>query len=177
MIVFCISGCAWGDRRPFLTYTPLLPSQPKNNIALKILTFDDKRTIKDTVGYSRNGAGMRCAKVIPQNSVTEWVTNALKAELTNVGYSISDQETTLNVIGGEVFDVFCDAALTYDGSIGIKVVLKRDDKVVLEKDYSAKKSSVNFVATEKGFAKMLEITLQKTLKQVVNDINKELSKQ
>lgn len=179
MIIFLVSGCCWGNRRPLLTYSPVLAPQPKNNIALKITTFEDKRTIKDIVGSLRDvTSGIRCGKVIPQNSVTEWITDALKAELTNAGYTISNQESTLDVISGEVFSVFCDAAFTYDGSIGIKVMLKRNDKVVLEKQYSAKKSRVgNYAMTGRAFAKTLEMTLQDTLKQVVNDLNKELLSQ
>lgn len=123
-------------------------------------------------------AGMRCAKVIPQNGVTEWVTNALKAELTNAGYSISNQENTPNVIGGEVFDVFCDPSLTYDGSIGIKIMLKRNNKLILEKQYAVKKSRCDlFGRIGKAISKTLETTLQDTLKQAVGDINKELLKQ
>lgn len=178
MIIFFISGCAWGDRRPFLTYAPILTPQQKNNITLKIVTFSDKRTIKDTIGYSRNAYGMRCAKFIPQNSVTEWVTNALKSELTNAGYSITSQETTPNVIEGEVFDIFCDVSFAYEGSVGIKVVLTQSGKVVLDKQYSSKKNGgVNWAATETTFAKTLEMTLQDTLRQAVFDINKELLKQ
>lgn len=173
-----ISGCAWGNRQILLSYSPVSSPQPQNNISLRIVPFGDKRTIKDTVGYSRNAYGMRCAKIIPQNSVSEWVTNALKAELTNMGYSISEQEVTSNVIEGDVFDVFCDTYFTYDGSIGIKVVLKRDGKIALEKQYSAKKSGgVNWAATGKTFAKTLEMTLQDALRQAVFDINKELLKQ
>lgn len=176
MIALFISGCAFGDRRTFLTYAPVLTSQPKNNITLKILPFEDKRTIKDTVGYSRNGYGMRCAKVIPENSVTEWIANALKSELTNAGYSISEEATT-NMIEGEVFDVFCDTYMTYDGRINIKVVLKRDGKVAFDRGYSSHKSGgVNWAATAKTFAKTLEMNLQETIRQVVFDINKELLK-
>ncbi len=178
MIIFFVSGCCFGNRRPLLTYSPVLAPQPKNSIALKITAFEDKRTIKDIVGSLRDvTSGFRFGKVIPQNSVTEWITDALKAELTNAGYSISDQENTPNVIEGEVFGVFCDAAFTYDGSIGIKVTLKRNDKVVLEKQYSAKKSRIgNYAMTGRAFAKTLEMTLQETLKQAVSDINKELLK-
>lgn len=178
MIVFFISGCAWGDRRPFLTYAPILTPQQKNNIALKIVTFVDKRPIKDTIGYSRNGFGMRCAKFIPQNSVAEWVTNALKTELTNAGYSVTNQEYAPNIIEGEVFDIFCDVSFAYEGSVGIRVVLKESNKVVLDKQYSSKKNGgVNWAATETTFAKTLEVVLQDTLRQVVFDINEELLRQ
>jgi len=178
IIIGFISGCAWGDRRVILTYAPITTPQPKKNITLKVAEFDDKRTIKDTVGYSRNAYGMRCAKVIPENSVTTWVTNALKAELINAGYTVSNEGSEPNLIKGVVFDVFCDTYFTYDGRIGIAVTLLQEGKVVFDKTYSASKSGgVNWAATSKSYAKTLELTLQDALRQVIYDINKELVKQ
>ncbi len=174
--IFFLSGCAFGTRRPLLIYTPVSVHQPKNNIEVKVNSFEDKRTITDTVGYSRNGYGMRCAKVVPENSVTDWVTNALKAELTNAGYAVSDNENTANVIEGKAFDIFCDTFVTYEGRISLKLILKKNGTVVLEKDYSATKSGgLNWAATPASFAKTLEMTLQEVLKQALPDINKELS--
>src|SRR5580704_4397437 len=122
-----ISGCAWGDRHPMLTYSPVANVQNKNNIVVKIVNFDDKRPVTNTVGYSRNAWGMRCAKVVPQNNVADWVTNALKAELERSGYTVaSGQDSSSNVISGEVYQVFCDTYMDYQGSIGIKVTLQQD---------------------------------------------------
>ena len=172
-----VSGCAWGDRVIRLSYLPVSSPQPKNNIVVKVNNFEDKRTITDTVGYSRNAYGMRCAKVIPENSVSEWVTNALKAELINLGYTISDEKTATNVINGVVFDVFCDTYFTYDGRIGIKVVLEKNGKITLVRNYSVNKTGgINWAATSTSFAKTLEMALQDTLRQVVNDINDQLLK-
>lgn len=174
-IFLFISGCAFGNRRPCLTYTPFSSSQPGNNITLRVIPFEDSRQFKDTVGYSRNGFGMPCAKVIPQNSVTEWVTSALKLELTNAGYNTSEQEDVSDVIEGEVLDIFCDTYMSYEGRAMLKVVLKKDGKVILDKNYSANKTGgINWAATASSFAKTLDETLQDVLRQVVFDINKEL---
>ncbi|MCD6539793.1 MAG: hypothetical protein J7K37_03735 [Candidatus Omnitrophica bacterium] len=176
--VLFLSGCALGVRRPFLTYTPILPPSGKNNITIKVVPFKDERKIKDTVGYVRNACGMRMAKVVPQNDVIEWVTNSLELELKNAGYTISEEENTPNVIEGSVFNILCDTYFTYDGRIALKVILKKDQKVVLENDYSVKRGGgVNLAASSGAFAKTLEMALQETLKQVVNDINEKLLKQ
>lgn len=168
-------GCAWGDRKVVLNYSSVMPSQPKNNITIRVDTFEDKRTITDTVGYSRNAYGMRCAKVLPQNSVTDWVKNALKTELINAGYSVTDEDSVANIIKGVVFDVFCDTYFTYDGSIGIKAVLIREGEELFDKNYTAKKSGgVNWAATSTSFAKTLELTLQDVIRQVIFDVNKAL---
>lgn len=176
-VILFMSGCAWIDRKPLLTYSSFSVPQPQNKIILKVIPFEDKRTIKDTVGYSRNGFGQRCAKVIPQNNVAGWVTNALKLELTNAGYTISEEENTPNKIEGVVIDIFCDTYFTYDGRASLKVSLKKDGKILIDKDYSSTKSGgANWAATSESFAKTLDMTLQDVLKQVMFDINKELLK-
>src|SRR3989339_594350 len=168
-----ISGCAaLQDSRIRLSYSSISSIQPKNNIIVKVNAFVDKRTISDSVG----DANKRWIKVIPENSVTEWVTDALKAELVNLGYTISDQENITNVIDGTVFDVFCDTymSLTYNGRIGIKVILKKNGIVALERNYSVNKTcDMLWSITSAQLAKTLEMTLQETLKQAVSDINKE----
>ncbi len=178
IVILLMSGCAWVDRKPILTYSSFSTPQPQNKIILKVVPFEDKRTIRNTVGYSRNGFGTRCAKVIPQNNVAEWVTNALKLELTNAGYTLSEEENVPTKIEGVVFDVFCDTYFTYDGRASLKVYLKKDGKVLIDKDYSSTKSGgVNWAATSESFAKTLKMTLQDVLKQVVFDISKELIKE
>jgi len=177
IFIISSSGCALGTRRPFLTYTPILPAQAKNNITLRVAPFKDERKIKDTVGYARNVYGMRMAKVMPQNDVIEWITDSLKLELKNAGYAISDEKNAPNIIEGSVFDILCDACFTYDGRIALKVILKRDQKVALEKDYSIKKGyGASWAGTSKAYGKALEMTLQDAFKQVIVDINKELLK-
>ena len=176
--VIFLSGCAFGVRKPFLSYSPVLPAQHKNNIVIKVVPFKDERKTKDTVGYVRNSLGMKCAKVVPQNNVAKWVTDSLKSELRNAGYTVSGGDNVSNVVQGSVLDIFCDTYLTYDGRAALKIVLKRGGKVILSKDYSVKKNGgMNLAATSKAFAKTLEMTLQEVLKQVVSDVNKLLLKQ
>jgi hypothetical protein len=131
------------------------------------------RTIKDTVGYSRNGYGMRCAKVIPENNVNQWATDALKKELENAGYTVTGENDTQNVVDGAVFDIFCDTYMTYEGRVNVKVSLKKKGETIFDKNYSATQSGgVNWAATEASFAKTLELTLQEAIKQAVYDIDK-----
>ena len=141
--------------------------------ALKEIPAMPGVTVSEVKGFGRGRAeGV-------ENSVTEWVTDALKAELVNLGYTISDQENITNVIDGTVFDVFCDTymSLTYNGRIGIKVILKKNGIVALERNYSVNKTcDMLWSITSAQLAKTLEMTLQETLKQAVSDINKELLK-
>lgn len=177
IFIFTSSGCALTTRRPLLTYNPVLPMQPENNIAIRVVSFKDERKIKDTTGYVRNIYGMRMGKVVPQNDVIEWITDSLKSELKNAGYTVSDEKNVPNIIEGSVFDILCDVYFTYDGRIALKVILKRDQKVALEKDYSIKKNcGPSMVGTTKAFGKTLEMILQEAFKQVIVDIDRELLK-
>ena len=114
IIVFvCVSmsSCAFGTRRPTLTYSPASPAGSPKNVSVKVVTFEDKRTNKEEIGYIRNAYGMRCAKVISTNNVDEWITSALKAELLNTGYSLSDDAQ--NSVSGDIIEVFCDTSMAY----------------------------------------------------------------
>lgn len=174
--VLSLSGCAFGTRRPLLTYNSILTSQPKNNIAIKVLPFKDERTwSKQKIGDVRNGFGVRCADIIPQNSVTEWITTALKEELTNVGYTVSDSTNAANIVEGEALEVYTNAYMNYGGKINIHMSLKQNGKEILSKNYSAQEScGVNWAATAKSHAKTMELTLQSLMKQILPDINKAL---
>jgi len=171
--VLFVSGCAFGTRRPTLNYTVALPSEPQNNIAIKVNEFTDERTWnKEKIGDVKNAYGMRCAEIIPQNSVVAWVTDALKKELVNAGYNISDNQAVSSVAQGAVLEAYVDAYWNYGGRVRLKVALKKDGKDVLNKEYSVQKNcGINMAARAASYAKTLEMTLQEVMKQVIPDIN------
>lgn len=175
-LVLCLSGCAFGTRKPMLTYTTTLPAVSKNNIAVKVLPFKDERTwSKDKIGDVKNAYGMRCADIIPQNNVSEWITDALKKELSNAGYSVSDDSTVSNTIEGAVLEVYTDAYWNYGGRVRLSIALKRGGKMLFHKQYSAEKNcGMQWAATAASFAKTLELTLQDAMQQIIPDINKSL---
>ena len=170
--LFSISGCAFGTRRPTLTYSTALPPGSPKGVSIKVMSFEDKRNNKEEIGYIRNLYGMRCAKVISTNDISEWISNALKAELQNVGYSLSDDAQ--NSVSGEVIEVFCDTSFAYEGKVMVRVILKKEDEVILDKNYSAKEEEMNWAARAATITKVLEKTLQNLIKQVMFDINNKL---
>lgn len=172
-ILFVISGCAFGTRRPTLTYTPALSVASTKNISIKVMPFEDRRHNKEEIGYVRNTYGMRCAKVISTNDVSEWITAALKAELRNAGYALSDDAQ--NVVSGDIIEVFCDIFLAYEGKVMVRIILKNGEEVILDKNYSAKEEEMNWAARATTITKVLEKTLQNIMRQVVFDINKKIT--
>ena len=144
-IVF-LSGCAFGTRHPMLEYNTVTPVKPANNISIKISTFSDTRPDKNVIGNVRNGWGMKTADVITDTNIADWVSTALKSELKNAGYNVIEEDTK-NLISGEVLKVYCDTYLNYEGEVMIKVVLKKDNSVILDKTYSGKSSDLSRIKT------------------------------
>ncbi len=168
---FFFSGCAFGTRKPILSYTPILAVEEAKNIAIYIKPFEDHRTEQSVIGHVRNGYGMKTAKVVTETSVSEWATNAIKAELTNSGYKIVDEkEADLNAIG-EILSVYCDSYLSYEGKVMLGFLLKRGEETLIDKKYSGEASALNVLASSKGYGSTLEKALQDAIHKIVNDIN------
>lgn len=175
--VLMLDGCAFGTRRPMLNYSVIMPSAPKNNIAIKVAEFKDDRTwSKEKVGDVKNGYGMRCADIVPQNSVTGWVTDALRKELVNAGFTVVENQEAANSVDGTVLEVYTDAVFNYGGRVRLNVMLKKDGKLVLTKEYNAQSNcGMNFACTAKSYGVALETALQEVMKQVIPDISAALS--
>lgn len=175
-LIFAVSGCAFGTRRPVLEYSVVLPPAEKSNIAIKVSGFKDERLwSKEKIGDVRNGFGMRCADIIPQNNVADWVTDALKNELNNAGYILSEDGIASNIIDGTVLEVYADAYFNYGGRIRLNIVLRKGDKDLLNKEYSSQKNcGMQWAATAASFGKTMELTLQDVMRQIIPDVNKAL---
>jgi hypothetical protein len=120
---------------------------------------------------------MVCAKAVPENDVAEWATESLKTELTNAGYSVVDEDGADNIVDGAVLNAFCDTSFTYNGHVSVKLTLKQEDKVMLDKTYTATSTAgVNWVSSSKAFGKTLKRGLQQVFKEAVGDINSKLLK-
>lgn len=173
LLAICLSGCAFGTRRPVLKYDVKLPAAAKNNVVVKVAEFNDERTwSKEKIGNVKNGYGARCADIIPQNSVTGWITDALKNELSNAGYTVSEDDDAANVISGIVLEVYTDAYWNYGGRVRLHITLKKQGEELLNQDYSAQKNcGMQWAATAVSFGKTMEMTLQDLMRKVIPDIN------
>ena len=172
-ICFIISGCAFGTRRPILKYTIGTISKPQNNINIFVDTFIDDRLDKEVIGHVRNGYGMKTAKVVTVTSISDWVSEAMKAELQNSGYTVTTDPNTNNIVEGEVIKVYCDSYMTYDGEVGIEVTLKKNGEEIFSRKYLGKDESINMACRAKSYGITLERCLQKALVDAVHDIDRE----
>ena len=125
LVVIVLAGCAFGTRNATLIYPPKAESgaapvaqaatkPAPQNVQIALVPFSDERTDKKVVGTMRNGFGMRTADVIAMNSVPDWVTQAIRTELENSGYSVTTVASgdsaagASAVVSGEILNVFCD---------------------------------------------------------------------
>ena len=174
VLILIVSGCISGPIRPVLEYSLGSLSLGKNNIVIKVDKITDERTwSKERIGEVNNIYGMTLTDIIPQGSITDWVTDALKQELINAGYTLSNEASVVNVIGGSVLEVYTEARYNLGCIIRLDILLKKDGKDVFRKEYTAKiKRDPSWAAKPGSFNKILEITLQEVMKQAIPDINK-----
>ena len=191
VFVVFLAGCAFGTRNATLVYPPKPESQTvpvaqaaaapvAKNIALVLAPFSDQRTDKKVIGTMRNGFGMRTADVVAMNSVPEWVTQAIKTELENAGYSVATTTTrdggASTVVSGEVLNVFCDMYFNYTGQVSLLAKASKDGKDVLNKNYSGEGSAgVAFAGTAESFGQSLSLALAVAVKQFVSELDRNLT--
>jgi hypothetical protein len=189
--VTLVAGCAFGTRQPTLIYPPAsepgtVPAahaavtQAPKNVPIVLDTFKDQRSDKKVVGTMRNTFGMRTADVIPNNSVPEWVTQALTMELMNNGYNVTagtarDSPAGAVVVSGEILNVFCDVYFSYTGQVSLFVRVSRDGKELLNKHYMGEGSAgLNWAGTEESYAQSLALALSAASKQFLSDLDTSL---
>lgn len=175
LLIIFLSGCAFNTRRTFLEYTAITPARNANNIMVEVAPFEDDRPDKDIIGNVRNIFGEKAAGIISETSASEWITGALKSELKNAGYTIVEKDAK-NKIQGVVMKAYCDTLVNYQGEVMIKVLLKSNNNVLLDKVYSGKSSDLSgvVVQTLKSYRNILQKSLQQTMIQVVGDIDEAL---
>lgn len=175
LLSFC-SGCAFGTRNFALGYQVGSPPGAPKDVNIYVAPFKDERTEKDVVGHVRNAYGMKTAKIITSSSVGEWVTEALKAELKNMGYDITENSDANIKVGGEVITVYVTSLMMYEGKVAMEVSLTMDNREIFTRKYEGTNESVNFASRAKSYGKMLEQSLQKATTEAVHDIDRAVSK-
>jgi hypothetical protein len=191
-VIALLTGCAFGVRNATLLYPPtaelgtvaqaqaaVQPAPKKARITL--VAFVDQRTEKKAVGTMRNGFGVRTADVLATNSVTDWVTQAVKMDLEKSGYTVigaagSVQAGAGAVVSGEVLNVFCDMYMSYTGRVSLLMRVSRDRKELSTKHYSGEGSAgIAFAGTAESFAESLSLALAAALRQFIADLDAGLS--
>jgi hypothetical protein len=190
--LICLAGCAFGTRNATLNYPPkadtgavqtaqAAPRPAPKNVQIVIGNFTDQRKDKKVVGTMRNGFGMRTADVVAMNSVPDWVTQAIKMELENGGYSVvtvagDSAAGPSAIVSGEILNVFCDMYFSYTGQVSLLTKVSQGGKEVLNKHYSGEGSAGLAVAgTAESFAQSLSLALAVAVKEFVAELDSSLA--
>ena len=176
-----IAGCVHKTRITTLDYfkynSKTISPLSTKGIKVCINSFEDAGLNQINIGYMLNGYMEKCGSVVPKNSVTKWITDAMKLEFKHAGFKIECSENINNEIFGKILKLICIGAINYEGSIELLISHYKDDSIVFSKVYSAEvDGGINWAATEKGFSNTFKILLRKVLIDVVYDIDRLLEK-
>ena len=172
--MFCLMGCT--SKTALATYTPVIEEQEKNNISLKIKEFVDLRPEGQQIGANRNLYWMPLIKIVTDDSIPDWVTNAFKMELTNAGYSIVDSDFENNyLLEGKIIKLFANTHFLYHGRMAVEISLKKGDAILFQKLYKTKEDGgINWMTRDSMCAKTLKYNLQEVCRRAIADVNQHL---
>lgn len=177
-LAITLSGCAFGTRHVLLTYQPLRPPGSPKGVTIFIAPFEDRRQTPQLVGHVLNGYGWKTAKIKTRNEVSQWVHDALAAELRNTGYDVAVNGTPeAAMVSGKVLHVDCTSYWTYEGTVNLEIEVRRGHNVLLQKTYLGEADRGLVLALRaKSYGAVLEEALQVTLGKAVNDLEGVLAK-
>ena len=180
------SGCAFGTRHADIAYPPpgvdedtnavtAISAPPGSRCPIALRPFTDDRADKRVVGHVRNGFGMKTAEVVGPDDLSTVVTEAVRDELTRAGYQVYQASTCTNpntpVISGSLVEVYCDAYMSYEGTVDLFVWLSRDGKEFYQKTYMGKGSvGANWMSTGQSYGKSLSLALKDALESMKRDL-------
>jgi hypothetical protein len=169
----CLTSCSV---KTSLGYNSVIDKQQENHITLCIPQLEDERSLGQQVGALRNIFGMPIIKIVTEDNIPEWITDALRMELAHAGYTISDiQGEQGYLIEGKILKVFASTYFIYHGRLTTQLSLKKDDQILFQKIYENKESNgMNCIAQASSCAEALKLNLQEMCKQFIADINEEL---
>ncbi len=187
VVASTLGACVLGDRKIMLDYPPKSDSGAvsaaqaattpvKTGAAVALAQFVDERAKKNMIGDTRNAYGMHMADVIAVNDVPTWITNAVRSEMEQAGFTIIDEPSadvaahTL-MVSGEVITVYTTAYWTYEADVSFRARVQKGPNILLDKVYSGDGSAgTNWAATEKGYGYSLALVLQDAARRFVGDL-------
>ena len=98
LVVFGLQmqGCAFGDRNVDLDYSAATSLTSNSSQKVAVMTFEDARSNQETVGELRNNLMIKTANIIATNDVSNWMSEALMAELEQAGVNVQGSNSEMN---------------------------------------------------------------------------------
>jgi hypothetical protein len=179
LVLAWTTGCAFGNRSVTLDYAPGKASlehtrHPDVRPKVVLVPLGDHRTQKQAIGTVHNGYGMHTADAIPVNSVSDWVTAALRIELQMAGFDVTTATTPgETTIYGDVLKVYCEGWTHYEAAVEFNVRVVRDGKEILSRNYAGQdESKMNWTAESTGYAVALTAALATAAGNFAEDLQR-----
>jgi hypothetical protein len=135
----CLTSCT-GTVRESLAYHPVITQQKKNNISLKVEDFEDTRTQGQHIGTIKNLYGVPLYRITTEHNISNWVTDAIRLELANAGYSIVDSTDGYQV-EGEINKVYTKGRFGINSYMVLSISLNKNGTTIFQKVYETKRDS------------------------------------
>ena len=180
-----LGACVLGDRKIMLDYPPksdsgVVSAAKAATVAtgaeVALAQFADERGEKKVIGDTQNAYGMRMADVIAVNDVPTWITDAVRSEMEQAGFTVIDEPSadeaahTL-MVSGEVITVYTTAYWSYEADVRFHARVQKAENTLLDKVYSGEGGAgTNWAATEKAYGHSLALALQDAARKFVSDL-------
>lgn len=162
------TGCSSGR---YLVYNPVIETCSENNISIAV-DVKDSRIDKDEIGYYRGEYGPVLLTV--NNSVSDWVTEALNVELQNAGYKTQKNArgATLYTVKGKVLSLRVNTdAFSKEGKLRIDVEVFKKNKMIFQKEYFSRMNpKADFTLFKDSSITVLEELLQNICSEFIGDL-------
>jgi len=172
------TGCANVDQQPTLVYphTDTQAVGPRHKQII-LTPFLDHRADKTNVGTVDKAFGLSSTQIVPANDVKQWVMEAVKTELQNSGYTVTEGSTPKDTLPGAsaavtgvIVDVSCNSSDS--GKVELIGKIRRAGTEVLNKKYAANGSAKSpFKSTSETCAQSLTVALSASIKRFVADVD------
>lgn len=136
-------ACALVDNEVQLEYQAVagLTSSSGNARVIFLSLIEDSRPDKSRVGVIRNGYGMETAKVLSKDDASVWVSNTLKGNLEQVGYTVravdADFVPSANQLhlSGQLIKTYSDPQIGF-----LSITMRGDVQATMQAEYLGRRS-------------------------------------
>lgn len=172
IFILLLAGCV---SRIDLAYEPVMEKQESNHTILHVQSLG----VQNFEGKPKGTT----VGTIENDVFSDWIINALKSELANAGYSITENkeliepEAIVESIETHplIYNICPGQFRGKDGWMSIEMSVKQGDKEIFTKVYQSRRGmKANLFVLKSSIEKTLRRSLQDICRQFVEDLNAEL---
>ena len=144
LLTISAQACAFIDNEVQLEYQSVagLTPNPSNTRVIFLSLIEDSRPDKMRVGVIRNGYGMETANVLSKDDVRVWISNTLKGNLEQAGYSVRAVEGAFAPtdgqfhLSGEIIKAYSDPQVGF-----LTITVQGDVQAVMQAQFQGRRTN------------------------------------